>query len=134
VADPPGPEVPVIRALLADMDAGKLAAGDRLPPVPDLAASYGVRVDVAYEAVSELISLGAVTRVPGRGFYTVTACTGGNPPRFLTPAECALQVRVTVITIYRLMDEGVIKSTRIGRSRRIYADSWESYLRGGRMP
>jgi excisionase family DNA binding protein len=50
--------------------------------------------------------------------------TDGDWPELMTVAEVAQILRVSKITIYRLIDTGELKSTRIGRSFRVYADSF----------
>jgi excisionase family DNA binding protein len=63
-----------------------------------------------------------------------TAPPASAARRLMTVAECAAQARLGPMTIYRMMNAGTIESTRIGRSRRIYADSWTAYLTSSKTP
>jgi excisionase family DNA binding protein len=47
----------------------------------------------------------------------------------LTVKEVKERLRVCAGTVYRLMDAGLFKTAKIGRSRRILASSFEDYLR-----
>lgn len=50
-------------------------------------------------------------------------------PEFLTPAEMAAILRVSKMTAYRLLKEGQVDATRVGRSFRVHADSLRAYMR-----
>jgi excisionase family DNA binding protein len=47
---------------------------------------------------------------------------------FLTVAEAAAQVRVSKMTIHRLINSGELRALRVGRSWRISRASWDAYL------
>ncbi|MGQ0830844.1 MAG: helix-turn-helix domain-containing protein [Microthrixaceae bacterium] len=49
-------------------------------------------------------------------------------PRFLTPAEVADQLRVSSMTVYRLIKAGELRAARIGKSYRISEDDVDAYL------
>ena len=49
-------------------------------------------------------------------------------PRFLTPAEVADQLRVSAMTVYRLIKSGELRAARIGKSYRISEDDIDTYL------
>ena len=49
-------------------------------------------------------------------------------PRFLTPAEVAEQLRVSSMTVYRLIKAGELRAVRIGRSFRLREDDVDAYL------
>ena len=49
-------------------------------------------------------------------------------PRFLTPAEVAEQLRVSSMTVYRLIKSGELRAARIGKSYRISEDDVDTYL------
>ncbi|MGH3745824.1 MAG: GntR family transcriptional regulator [Micromonosporaceae bacterium] len=53
----------------ADLDAGRLKAGDKLPSDFDLAASYGVARSTARRALFELTGEGRLVVVFGRGTF-----------------------------------------------------------------
>ncbi|WP_326792005.1 GntR family transcriptional regulator [Streptomyces sp. NBC_00841] len=70
--DPSSPEyvyVQVADAIAADIAAGKLPRGARLPNERDLATSYGIAVGTARRAVEELRQRGLVRTVPAKGTY-----------------------------------------------------------------
>ncbi len=49
-------------------------------------------------------------------------------PRLLTPNEVADQLRVSNMTVYRLIKAGELRAARIGRSYRITEDDVDAYL------
>jgi excisionase family DNA binding protein len=49
-------------------------------------------------------------------------------PRFVTVAEVAGQLRVSNMTVYRLIQSGQLPSTRVGRSYRIREEDVARYL------
>ena len=51
--------------------------------------------------------------------------------RFLTVAEVAALMRVSKMTVYRLLHAGDLPSVRVGRSYRVPEQVVHSYLRGG---
>lgn len=53
-------------------------------------------------------------------------------PRLLTVREVAEVMRVSNMTVYRLIRSGELGATRVGRSYRIWEDDVRSYLRRGR--
>ena len=50
----------------------------------------------------------------------------------LTVAEVAEVMRVSTMTVYRLIRAGELLATRVGRSYRIWEDDVRSYLQRGR--
>jgi excisionase family DNA binding protein len=48
--------------------------------------------------------------------------------RFLTPAEVADHLRVSSMTVYRLIKSGELRAARIGKSYRISEDDVDAYL------
>lgn len=50
-----------------------------------------------------------------------------------TVAECAAEVGVSQMTIYRLLHDGTLPSTRIGRSFRILRSDWADYIKEARV-
>ena len=58
-----------------------------------------------------------------------------NPPgdmsevRFLTIAEVAAKMRVSKMTVYRLVHSGELPALRVGRSFRVTEDDVNEYLR-----
>ncbi len=49
-------------------------------------------------------------------------------PRFLTVAEVAEQMRVSNMTVYRILHSGELPAIRVGRSFRVPAEALEKYL------
>lgn len=52
---------------------------------------------------------------------------------WLTVAECAAEVSVSGMTIYRLIHNGVLPATRVGRSFRVAEQDWRNYLQEARV-
>lgn len=50
--------------------------------------------------------------------------------RFLTVAEVASIMRVSKMTVYRLVHSGEMPAVRVGRSFRVPEDAVDDYLRG----
>lgn len=48
--------------------------------------------------------------------------------RFLTVAEVAEQMRVSNMTVYRILHSGELRAIRVGRSFRVPVDALEEYL------
>lgn len=47
---------------------------------------------------------------------------------FLTPREVAESLRVSDMTVYRLIKSGELRALRIGKSYRISAEDFDAYL------
>lgn len=56
-------------------------------------------------------------------------CLKDAPPQFLTVDEVAQLLRVSTMTVYRVIDTGLLKSVRIGRNIRIHAADFDDYLK-----
>lgn len=56
-------------------------------------------------------------------------CLKDNAPQFLTVDEAAQMMRVSAMTVYRLIESGNLKSVRIGRNIRIRATDFDDYLK-----
>jgi len=54
---------------------------------------------------------------------------GINDVRFLTVAEVATMMRVSKMTVYRLVHSGELPALRVGRSFRVTEDDVQEYLR-----
>jgi len=54
--------------------------------------------------------------------------TSSARSRFLTPAEVAELLRVSSMTVYRLIKSGDLRAARIGKSYRISEDDVDAYL------
>jgi len=53
---------------------------------------------------------------------------GPGRPGFLTPREVAEALRVSDMTVYRLIKSGELRAVRIGKSFRISEDDFDEYL------
>ena len=53
--------------------------------------------------------------------------TSGGP--FLTVAEVAARIRVSKMTVYRLVHSGQLEAVRVGRSFRVPEDAVDEYIR-----
>jgi excisionase family DNA binding protein len=51
-----------------------------------------------------------------------------RPPAFLTVAEVADTMRVSGMTVYRLIHSGELRAVRVGRSFRVPAEALDEYL------
>ena len=60
--------------------------------------------------------------------------TGTKYPKMLTVAEVADIMRVSKMTVYRLVGNGWLKSIRIGRSFRVPEPDLDEYMRSGGAP
>jgi excisionase family DNA binding protein len=54
-------------------------------------------------------------------------------PELMTVAEVAVIMRVSKMTIYRLVKDGSIDTTRIGRGFRLHAASVREYIKTGSL-
>ena len=54
---------------------------------------------------------------------------GLSDPKFLTIAEVAALMRVSKMTVYRLVHGGELPAVRVGRSFRVSEDDVDEYLR-----
>ena len=49
--------------------------------------------------------------------------------QLLTVAEAAAEVRVSKMTVYRMIHSGELRAIRVGRSFRVRREDWNDYLR-----
>ncbi len=49
-------------------------------------------------------------------------------PRFLTVAEVAAELRVSTMTVYRLIHSGEMQAVRVGRSYRVPETALDGFL------
>ncbi|MCR9109485.1 GntR family transcriptional regulator [Marivita sp. XM-24bin2] len=61
--------VQISELLIRDIQAGRLADGERLPPERDMAARLGISVGTLRKSLDELTALGLLDRVQGSGNY-----------------------------------------------------------------
>lgn len=60
----------------------------------------------------------------------MSSSSGGlSDPKFLTIAEVAALMRVSKMTVYRLVHGGDLAAVRVGRSFRVAEDDVNEYLR-----
>ena len=60
---------------------------------------------------------------------TASGERGFSEVRFLTVAEVATAMRVSKMTVYRLVHSGELPAVRVGRSFRVPEDAVNDYLR-----
>lgn len=70
---------------------------------------------------------------------TVTheALRSGDPgawPEFLTVPEVAKILRVSKMTVYRMVHHGELDSIRVGRSFRVKSAGLDAYIASGQVP
>jgi excisionase family DNA binding protein len=65
-------------------------------------------------------------RIPEKGGYVMQS--NEHRVRYVTVAEVADQLRVSNMTVYRLVQAGTIPALRVGRSYRIREDDVDRYL------
>ncbi len=53
----------------------------------------------------------------------------GTEPEFMTVAEVAARMRVSKMTVYRLLHGGELPAVRVGRSFRVREEDVDEYLR-----
>lgn len=54
--------------------------------------------------------------------------TGGSGVKFLTVAEVAAMMRVSKMTVYRMVHQGELPAVRVGRSFRVREDDVNAFL------
>jgi excisionase family DNA binding protein len=57
-----------------------------------------------------------------------TRDTSSTPIRFMTVSEVATSLRVSTMTVYRLINGGDLPAARIGRSFRVQTEDLEQYV------
>ena len=60
---------------------------------------------------------------------TFGASGDGADDRFLTVAEVAARMRVSKMTVYRLVHSGELEAVRVGRSFRVRDEAVQEFLR-----
>lgn len=58
----------------------------------------------------------------------MSRASGSTRPGFLTPREVAEALRVSDMTVYRLIKSGELRAARIGKSYRIREEDVDAYL------
>ena len=74
--------------------------------------------------------MGPTVRGAEREVHVVQAQAGGTPAgqAFLTVAEVASMLRVSNMTVYRLVKAGDLRAVRVGKSYRLTAADVDRYL------
>lgn len=72
----------------------------------------------------------AVGRVCSTGACAMTSSNNLSEIKFLTVAEVAAVMRVSRMTVYRLVHSGELASVRVGRSFRVPERAVHAYLSG----
>ncbi len=79
--------------------------------------------------VEELPGLQAVVTVGARPADPEAISRPLGEVKFLTVAEAATAMRVSKMTVYRLVNSGHLQAIRVGRSFRVPEPAVEAYLR-----
>jgi excisionase family DNA binding protein len=66
--------------------------------------------------------------VPLSGRRSVARDNSPGGPRFLTASEAAERMRVSKMTVYRLIRAGKIRAVQIGKAYRVRESDLEEYL------
>ncbi|MEV5569827.1 PLP-dependent aminotransferase family protein [Spirillospora sp. NPDC052269] len=85
----------VADVVAADIAAGRLRPGDRLPPQRRFAREHGVAASTAARAYRELASRGLVVGEVGRGTFVRSGPPGGGPPALLEPSGAPVDLELT---------------------------------------
>ena len=121
-----------------DIIAGVYKPGDKLPPVARLAQVYGVPRLVMEQALQALCRENALCPAKnppdGRQRFTVAEESPAGEPdvlqeKYLTVTEVAAALRVSNMTVYRLVHDREIASKRIGRAFRVPERAVRDFLR-----
>ena len=79
--------------------------------------------------VTGALNLARRTQHAGRGLSMAADATSLSDVRFLTVAEVATIMRVSKMTVYRLVHSGELEAIRVGRSFRVPEQAVNQYLR-----
>jgi GntR family transcriptional repressor for pyruvate dehydrogenase complex len=107
----------VAEALTAEIRAGRLEAGDKLPTEADLVAQFGVSRTVVREAISRLKSLGLVDSRQGSGVFVRRA--GFSPLNFDARYAESKQAVIQIVEVRRALEAEV---AALAAQRRTAAD------------
>src|SRR5260370_18014442 len=81
--------------------------------------------------VTGALNLARRTQQAGRGLSMAADATSLSEVRFLTVAEVATIMRVSKLTVYRLVHSGEMEAIRVGPSFRVPEPAVHQYPRGG---
>lgn len=70
----------------------------------------------------------AAAEKPGDRNELAERASGASATQFLTVAEVAALMRVSKMTVYRLVHNGELPAVRVGRSFRVHAKAVHDYL------
>ena len=70
-----------------------------------------------------------VYAMASKGANEALTAQGGEAPKFLTVAEVAEIIRVSKMTVYRMVHSGELPAARFGRSFRVDSQVVEDYLK-----
>lgn len=136
----------VCKAIETRIRSGELKPGTRLPPISAISRQLGVPYSHVRGALSTLAEKKLI-RVSGQGggyLVSAPAVPGkapGRPPSpdrpgndvldqvFLKVDEIARVMRVSKMTVYRLIRTGELESIRIGRSYRVPEPAVHDFLK-----
>jgi excisionase family DNA binding protein len=126
----------VYKAIETQIRSGELPPGTRLPSVSTVSELLGVPYSHVRTAFSQLAARDLI-RASGPGYQVSRRAVPAGPPPspdsptgrvLLTVYEIAAIMRVSKMTVYRLIHTGELESIRVGRSFRVPEDSFRAYL------
>lgn len=82
-------------------------------------------------STTSLTSHSGVQSWARRGVIPLTNQAQSGRPRFLTVGEVADLLRVSNMTVYRLINAGDLPAVRVGKSYRLREDDIDKYLADG---
>lgn len=127
----------VYEAIETQIQNGELPPGTRLPSVSTVSELLSVPYSHVRRAFRQLAARDLI-RASGPGYLVSRRAVPAGPPpspdspidrAFLTVPEIAATMRVSKMTVYRLIHEGELESIRVGRSFRVPEESFRAYLR-----
>jgi excisionase family DNA binding protein len=124
------PAVEAITCGYAEDSGESMAMSRDLGQLPGLARVALFHTGLTLETgVTDASGLEWRTSSVGRGLSMAADATPLSEVRFLTVAEVAAIMRVSKMTVYRLVHSGELEAIRVGRSFRVPEQAVTGYLR-----
>ncbi len=111
----------VAKRLLAEIDAGRVLPGEKLPTETAMAEQFGVSRTVIREAVSRLRQDGVVEARQGSGVY-VTGHTGNRALRIDAADLSSLQAVLHIVDLRRALETEIAAQAAARRKKQDMAD------------
>ena len=117
-----------VREVIRD---GEYAPGAELPGVHELARRCGVTIKIMMRVLSDMQGAGDVEVKPHNGgalTFVIPVTPSDAVERFLTVAEIAIPLRVSEMTVYRLIHSETLASRKFGRQFRVPESAVKAYV------